>query len=79
MSLWKILFRGSPYADLERAAKEGDRDKVQWLLERCTDARVIRNAIEFANKGRWHAVSKDLQAALDKLTGSKPASEEQLP
>jgi hypothetical protein len=75
---WDGLFRAArpqPYSiQLERAATNGDRDAVQRLLRHCCDEDIIRNAIRLANRGKWHAVSKDLQLALDGLLsdGSQP-------
>ena len=72
--LWQRVFgsRPSGISDLEQAAQEGDRDRVQRLLTMCSDQSKIQSAIKLANKGKWHAVVKDLQEALDKLT-AKPA------
>jgi len=52
---------------LERAAIDGDRDEVNSLLKQCSDPLIIKKAIELANKAKWHAVSRDLRAALDNL------------
>jgi len=60
---------------LERAAKNGDRDEVQRLIKQCSDLSIFQKAIELANKGNWHAVSKHLQAALDNLAGQQHAAE----
>ena len=70
MSFWKNIFGGaslSKMTHLEQAAKDGDRDRVQGLLRICNDPSIIQRAIKLANKWKWHAVSKDLQEALEKL------------
>jgi hypothetical protein len=71
MSFWKKMFGGASLSKmtfLEQAAKDGDRDRVQGLLRISNDPSIIQKAIKLANKGKWHAVVKDLQEALDILT-----------
>jgi len=39
----------------------------------------MRKAIELANRGKWHAVSQDLQAALDAMTNTESGSKGTVP
>lgn len=69
----KKLFVNDTMSVLERAAKVGDRDEVNRELKQCKDPGIIQKAIQLANEGKWHAVSKDLQAGFDKLAAKGQA------
>lgn len=74
LSFWKRLSRTS-MTQLERAALDGDRDQVNRLLKECGDPSIIKRAIELANKAKWHAVAKDLEAALGNVKVSREMNE----